>query len=56
MFTQKSIALPILGMVILLLFNTLAYVRESVFMDKLLVCTFILATIFFVRVRAKSNS
>ncbi|GAA4800646.1 hypothetical protein GCM10023330_02790 [Litoribaculum gwangyangense] len=55
MFTQKQMVLPILGMIILLLFITLAYVRESVFMDKILVCSFIITTVFIARVRAKSN-
>lgn len=55
MLTQKHMVLPILGLLVLFIFNALAYVRESVFMDTLLVCSFILTTLFIVRVRAKSN-
>jgi hypothetical protein len=55
MLTQKHLILPIIGIIILMIFNALAYVRESVFIDKILVSSFILTMVFFVRVRAKSN-
>jgi hypothetical protein len=55
MFTLKSTVLSILGMIGLLLFNTLAFVRESVFLDKILVCSFILTLVFIAKMRARLN-
>ena len=51
MFKQKHLILPVLGMIILMIFNALAYLRGSVFMDKLLICSFILTAVFIARVR-----
>lgn len=54
MFTLKSIVLPIIGMLVLVIFCSLAYVRESVFMDKIFVCSFILTTVFIAKMRTKA--
>lgn len=51
MLSQKHLILPILGMIILMIFNALAYIRESVFMDKILICSFILTAVFIAKVR-----
>ncbi|SFN98191.1 hypothetical protein SAMN04487989_1088 [Bizionia echini] len=53
MSNLKPYALPTFGMLILIMFIILAYVRESVFLDKLLVCGFIVTTIYISRLRSK---
>lgn len=55
MLASKSMVLPIIGMIILAVFNTLAYVRDSVLLEKLLLCSFILTVIFILRILVKSN-
>ena len=55
MFTLKSNVLPIIGMLVLLIFCSVAYARESVFMDKILLCSFILTTVFIGKMRSNSQ-
>ncbi|MBN2867951.1 MAG: hypothetical protein JXK08_04705 [Flavobacteriaceae bacterium] len=55
MFLQKSILLPTLGVIGLMLLNLLAYLKESVFTETLLTCSFILMMIFFIKVVSETN-
>lgn len=55
MFLQKSILLPTLGVIGLLILNLLAYIKESVFTETLLTCSFILMMIFFIKVISETN-
>ncbi|WP_156033032.1 hypothetical protein [Sediminibacter sp. Hel_I_10] len=49
---SKSTLVPLLGMTVVALFIILAYVSHNVFLDKLLVCGFILLMVLFVKLRA----
>jgi hypothetical protein len=51
MKTSKSIILPIIGMISVLICIGFAYKTNNVFLDKLLVCGFILAIVFIARMR-----
>ena len=55
MQTLKSILLPIMGMLFLLMFIIFAYIQDSVFLDKILVCSFILTIVFIARMRCKAQ-
>lgn len=55
MFLQKSILLPTLGVIGLMILNLLAYIKESVFTETLLTCSFILMMIFFIKVISETN-
>ncbi|MFT5942886.1 MAG: hypothetical protein ACI9Q4_002152 [Sediminicola sp.] len=43
---SKSTLLPIVGMVVLVIFVIFCYVHESIFLDRILVCSFILSIVF----------
>jgi len=45
------ILLPVLGMIFLLILNLASYMNGALFMDKLLVCSFILTFVFVIRIR-----
>ncbi len=47
----KSIFLPLLGMVFLVLLNLISFINGALFLDKLLACSFILSIVFLARVR-----
>lgn len=53
MFSPKSISLPIIGMIVLAIFVIIAYTYKSVFLDKILVCSFILTTVFLARISSE---
>lgn len=55
MFLQKSMLLPTLGVIGLMILNLLAYLKESVFTETLLTCSFILMMIFFIKVISETN-
>lgn len=42
---NKSLVLPILGMVVLVSFNLWSYQHDAIFLDRLLVCTLILGLV-----------
>ncbi len=54
MIPTKSIVLPVLGMIVLVMFNVFAFVRETVFIDEIVVSSFILTTVFIARMRSKT--
>lgn len=47
---SKSKVLPTLGLMVLMFFLALAYHNNSVFFEKLLQCSFILAILFIIRI------
>lgn len=51
MKTIKAIILPVLGLLSVLAFIVLAYATNHVFLDKLLICGFILTMVFMARMR-----
>ncbi len=48
---SKSTFLPILGMTALALFILISYVYETVFLDQILICSFILSILFIAKMR-----
>ncbi len=48
---SKSIVLPILGMIILTVFIIMSYVLDSIFLDRILVCSLILSVVFIGKIR-----
>lgn len=52
---SKSIVLPMLGMAIMFFFIALSYFNNHIFLDKLLVCSFILTIVFIAKMRDKLN-
>ncbi|WP_149277335.1 hypothetical protein [Pareuzebyella sediminis] len=52
---NKSLALPILGMAVLIIFNLWSYLHEAIFLDRLLICTLILGLIFISKVLKSSH-
>ncbi|TRO66976.1 hypothetical protein [Christiangramia sabulilitoris] len=47
----KNSILPILGMIALITIMTYSYLNNSVFFDKLLVCSIVLGVVFFLRIQ-----
>ncbi len=47
----KSIVLPIVGMMVLILFNIISYTQDSIFFDKIMICSFILSVVFIGKMR-----
>lgn len=52
---SKSTFLPIIGLMILILFIVMAYLNNHLFLDKLVLCSFILGLVFFAKIRGESN-
>jgi hypothetical protein len=52
----KKAILPILGLLILIGFCALSYYHEQIFLDKILLCGFILGMILFVKIRGEFNN
>jgi len=52
----KSTFLPFLGLTVLLFFIAMSYFHSSLFLDKLIVCSFILGMVFFAKIRSESNN
>ncbi|MFH6767101.1 hypothetical protein V8G56_00015 [Gaetbulibacter aquiaggeris] len=52
---SKSTFLPILGLVVLIFFVGMAYLNNHIFLDKLVLCSFILGLVFFTKMRGESN-
>lgn len=50
---SKTVILPIIGMIVLVFFVTLSYMRNQIFLDKLLLCSFILTIVFIAKMRNK---
>jgi arginine exporter protein ArgO len=48
---NKSILLPVMGMSTLIFFIGISWINNHVFLDKLLLCGFILTVIFIARLR-----
>ncbi|ALM06745.1 hypothetical protein SB49_02185 [Sediminicola sp. YIK13] len=48
---SKSTLLSIAGMVVLALFVTFCYVNDSIFLDRILISSFILSIVFLVKIR-----
>lgn len=47
----KNSLLPVLGMLVLIFFIGLSYINNYIFFDKLLMCSIVLAIIFFMRLQ-----
>lgn len=47
----KSLALPILGMAVLVSFTLWSYLHDAIFLDRLLACTLILSVVFISKIR-----
>lgn len=52
---SKSTLLPILGMVVLVIFITLSYINGAIFLDRILICSFILSIVFIAKLRESLN-
>jgi hypothetical protein len=52
---SKSTFLPVLGLIVLLFFIGMAYLNNHIFLDKLVLCSFILGLVFFTKMRGESN-
>lgn len=52
---SKSTFLPILGMIAIMFFIGMAYLNNHIFLDKLVLCSFILGLVIFAKVRGESN-
>lgn len=48
---SKSKILPMTGMAMLLVFIVMSWLNESIFLDRILLCSFILFAIFIVNMR-----
>jgi hypothetical protein len=51
MQNSRSILLPFAGMLILLLFVFMSYVNDAIFLDRIIVCAFILSIVFIGKIR-----
>lgn len=54
MQVSKSSLVSILGLIVILSFTALAYFTNNVFLDKIVVCSFILILVFFAKMRSES--
>jgi hypothetical protein len=52
----KNMLLPILGMVVLSLFALMSYLHDSIFLDRILICSSILSVVFIGRIRDNIRS
>jgi hypothetical protein len=52
----KSNILPITGVAVLLFFILIAYINNSVLLDRLLLCSFILFGIFILKIRGNVST
>lgn len=48
---NKTIFLPILGLVFLVFLNLISFMNGALFLDRLLACSFILTFVFIARIR-----
>ena len=55
MKSLKSTFLPLLGLTVLLFFIAMSYLHNSLFLDKIIVCSFILGIIFLAKMRSEIN-
>lgn len=56
MHFSKSTLSTILAVIVLALFISMSYYNNHIFLDKIVLCSFILGLIFFIKVRGQSNS
>lgn len=52
---SKSNVLPAFGLAIIIFFNSLAYLNNSIFLDKIIMGSFIVGLVLFSKVRGESN-
>jgi len=52
MFKRSSNYLPFIGLIVMLTLTAVAYLQNSVFFDKILVCSLILALVFFAKTQS----
>lgn len=52
----KSKLLPFLGMGILIFFIAMAYINNSIFLDRLLVCGLIILGIYIIKVKSNASN
>jgi hypothetical protein len=53
---SKSNLLSALGLVVLLFFIGLAYLNNSIFLDKIILCSLIFGMVLFSKLRGESNT
>lgn len=53
-FTKTKI-LPIIGLLVLVFFMGMSYVNDYIFLDKIVICSFILGMVFLIKMRAESS-
>ena len=53
---SKSIILPVIGLATMVFFIGLSYTKNSIFLDELIICGFILSIIFIARIREALQS
>jgi len=55
MFKLKTNLLPVIGLFVMVAVSIVAYIQESVFFDKILVCNFILLMVFFAKTQGEKT-
>lgn len=53
-FTKSKI-LPVLGVLVLVFFMAMSYFNNHIFLDKIMICSFILGLVFFAKMRSESS-
>ena len=56
MHSLKSSVVLFIGLTVLLFFIGLSYFNNSIFLDKILVCAFILGLLFFTKTKEESGN
>ncbi len=54
-FTKTTVS-AILGLLVLLFFIAITYYTNPIFLDKIVLCSFILGMVFFVKLLGEGNS
>lgn len=55
MFKKQSKVLPFIGLFIMLAVSAVAYIQDSVFFDKIVVCNIILTMVFFAKMKSENT-
>jgi len=55
MFKKQSKVLSFIGLFIMLAVSAVAYIQDSVFFDKIVVCNIILTMVFFAKMKSENT-
>ncbi len=53
-FTKSKI-LPVTGLIVLAFFMAMSYFNNHIFLDKIMICSFILGLVFFAKIKGESS-